>query len=234
VLLPYTNRSRENLLREGIAGDRIFVTGNPIMQVIDHYAAAIAASRALHDLGVVPGQYFLVTMHRAESVDDPARLQRLVAALGGLHQRHGLPVIVSTHPRTRARLEASGLGNESGDLRWLEPLGFFDFVRLEQEAFCVLTDSGTVQEETCLFGVSNVTIRDVTERPETIDAGSNVLAGSEPEAIAAAVDLVTRLDRTWAPPPEYLVEHVAEAVVRIVLGYRPPDAAEIAWSAGTR
>jgi UDP-N-acetylglucosamine 2-epimerase (non-hydrolysing) len=113
-------------------------------------------------------------------------------------------------------------------------MGFFDFVRLEQEAFCVLTDSGTVQEETCLFGVPNVTIRDVTERPETIDAGSNVLAGSEPETIAAAVDLVTTLDRTWAPPPEYLVEHVAEAVTRIVLGYRPPDAAEVAWSAGGR
>ncbi|HAX81202.1 MAG TPA: UDP-N-acetylglucosamine 2-epimerase (non-hydrolyzing) [Actinobacteria bacterium] len=232
VLLPYTNRSRENLLREGIAGERIFVTGNPIMQVIDHYATEIAASHALRDLGVTSGHYILVTMHRAESVDDPARLRRLVEALSRLQERHGHPVVVSTHPRTRARIDEFGVDADRTGLRWLEPLGFFDFVRLEQEAFCVLTDSGTVQEETCLFGVPNVTIRDVTERPETIDAGSNVLAGSDPAAIAAAVDLVTTLDRTWAPPPEYLVEHVAEAVVRIVLGYRPPDPAEIAWTTG--
>ena len=232
VLLPYTNRSRENLLREGIAGERIFVTGNPIMQVIDHYAGQIARSHALRDLGVTAGNYILVTMHRAESVDDRGRLGRLVEALSRLQERYGYPVVVSTHPRTRARIEEFEVGAARAGVRWLEPLGFFDFVRLEQEAFCVLTDSGTVQEETCLFGVPNVTIRDVTERPETIDAGSNVLAGSDPDAITAAVDLVTTLDRTWAPPAEYLVEHVAETVVRIVLGYRQPDLAEIARTTG--
>ena len=230
VLLPYTNRSRENLLREGIAGDRIFVTGNPIKQVIDHHRPQIAASTILATLGVNAGEYFLVTMHRAENVDDEPRLRRLVDALTRLGKRH--PVIVSTHPRTRGRIEEFGITSKGATVRWLDPLGFFDFVRLEQEAFCVLTDSGTVQEETCLFGVPNVTIRDVTERPETVDAGSNLMAGSDPTAIVAAVDLVTALPRTWTPPAEYLVDHVAEAVVRIVVGYRQPDLAEIAWTAG--
>lgn len=230
VLLPYTDRSRENLLREGIAGERIHVTGNPIKQVIDHHAADIATSGALGDLGVEPGGYFLVTAHRAESVDDPERLTRLVAAFGLLGERFDRPVIVSTHPRTRQRLDALGAGG--GPVRWLEPMGFFDFVRLEQEAFCVLTDSGTVQEETCLFGTPNVTIRDVTERPETVDAGSNILAGSDPERIVAAVSFVTSLAGTWTPPREYLAGGVAETVARIVLGHREPDAAEVAWTRG--
>jgi len=232
VLLPYTNRSRENLVREGIPGERIHVIGNPIKQVIDHHADQIAASTALTDLGVSPRKYFLVTMHRAENVDGEPRLRRLVDALTGLHQRYGHPVITSLHPRTRARIERFGVKIDRKGLRWLEPLGFFDFVRLEQEAFCVLTDSGTVQEETCIFGVPNVTIRDVTERPETIDAGSNVLAGSDYAAIADAVQLVTSMVWGWTPPAEYLAEHVAETVTRIVLGYREPDLAEIAWVTG--
>ena len=232
VLLPYTNRSRENLLREGIPGDRIHVIGNPIKQVIDHNAPQIAASTALADLKVSPGKYFLVTLHRAENVDGEARLRRLVDALAGLHERYGHPVITSLHPRTKARIEEFGVKADRKGLRWMEPLGFFDFIRLEQEAFCVLTDSGTVQEETCLFGVPNVTIRDVTERPETVDVGSNVLAGSDHAAIADAVHLVTSVTRKWTPPAEYLVEHVAETVTRIVLGYREPDLAEIAWVTG--
>lgn len=230
VLLPYTDRSRENLLREGIAGDRIHVTGNPIKQVIDHHADQIAASTGLEDLGIEPGGYFLVTAHRAENVDDPERLRSLITGFTLLHERFDRPVIVSTHPRTRQRLES--LGFEGAGIRWLDPLGFFDFVRLERDAFCVLTDSGTVQEETCLFGVPNVTIRDVTERPETVDVGSNLLAGSDPDAIADAVGIVTSLRGGWAPPREYLADQVAETVVRIVLGYRQPDLAEIAWTRG--
>lgn len=229
VLLPYTERSRANLLREGIAGDRIYVTGNPIKEVIDGCAPQIAASTILETLGIEAHRYFLVTMHRAENVDVEARLRNLVDALGRLHAAFGYPVICSFHPRTRSKVQAFGVDVQSPGLRFVDPFGFFDFVRLEQLAFCTLSDSGTVQEETCLFRVPNVTIRDVTERPETVECGSNFLSGSDPEEIVRAVRLVTSKPARWTPPREYLAEDVAATVLRIVTGYRTPDLAEVAW-----
>ncbi len=119
-------------------------------------------------------------------------------------------------------------------LRFVEPLGFFDFIRLEQSAFCILSDSGTVQEEACLFRVPNVTLRDVTERPETVECGSNILASVDAERLSASVRLVTEGPHAWEPPREYLAPMVAETVCRIVTGYRVPDLAEREWSEGAR
>jgi len=155
-----------------------------------------------------------------------------VRGLEELHRVHGLPVVCSLHPRTRSKIEKFGVDIDLAGLRFLEPLGFFDFVRLEREAWCILTDSGTVQEEACLFGKPNVTIREVTERPETIEAGSNLLAGTSPERIVEAVSLVTSEDSDWNPPDEYLAASVAETVRRILLGHQVPDLAEQAWSSG--
>jgi UDP-N-acetylglucosamine 2-epimerase (non-hydrolysing) len=233
VLMPYTERSRANLLREGIDGARIFVTGNPIKQVMDLQSDRVAASRVLDELGTSQGEFFLATFHRAENVDREDRLRDLLTALQQLQQQYGKRVICSMHPRTRAKLEAFGITGDGG-LHFAQPFGFADFLRLEATAFCTLSDSGTVQEETCLFGVPNVTIRDVTERPETVECGSNVLAGTTPEAILRAVALVTGSPRTWTPPPEYTRSHVAETVCRIVLGERAPDAAELEWRDGAR
>jgi UDP-N-acetylglucosamine 2-epimerase (non-hydrolysing) len=218
VLMPYTERSRANLLREGIASDRIFVTGNPILEVIQHHDAAIARSRILEELEVDAGGYFLVTLHRAENVDLEARLRAFVEALADLAATYDLPVIVSTHPRLRHHIEKSGLV-ESGRVRFLPPFGFFDFVHLEKRAKCVLSDSGTVQEECAIFGMPNVTLRDVTERPETLECGSNILSGDEPASIMRAVRLVLQGDVTWHAPPEYMVKNVSDTVVRIVTGY---------------
>lgn len=229
VLLPYTNRSKENLVREGIAAERIYVTGNPIKEVIDKYEPQIRMSPACSQLGVEEKKYFLVTMHRAENVDVPERLRSLVAALVSLHRRYGYPVICSFHPRTRARVREFGVDIELEGVRFVEPLGFFDFVHLEQRAFCVLSDSGTVQEEACLFGVPNVTIRDVTERPETIECGSNVLSGADEAQILGLVEQVTHSSCAWTPPAEYLASNVADTVSRIVLGYRMADLAELKW-----
>jgi UDP-N-acetylglucosamine 2-epimerase (non-hydrolysing) len=230
VLMPYTNRSRENLLREGIAGDRIYVTGNPIREVIDSYATRIEASTVFEALSLRPKGYFLVTMHRAENVDLEARLRDLVTALDKLHAKYSLPVVCSFHPRTRAKVKAFGVDVERAGLRFVEPFGFFDFIRLERWAFCVLSDSGTVQEEACLFGVPNVTIRDVTERPETLECGSNILSGADPGAILDSVDAVTSgAMSAWEPPPEYLASHVSATVCRILLGFRPADRAETEW-----
>ena len=230
VLMPYTHRSKENLLREGIPGERIFVTGNPIKEVIDHYQPQIDRSKAIENLGLEPGKYFLVTMHRAENVDVEARLRNLVDALAMLHKEFGHPVICSFHPRSRAKGQAFGVDIRRSGLRFVEPFGFFDFIRLEKEAFCLLSDSGTVQEEACIFNIPNVTIRDVTERPETVECGSNVLSGVDPENILKLAHLVTDNRHRWSPPSEYLQLNIASTVSRIVLGYKLPDHAEVSWA----
>jgi len=221
VLMPYTERSRQNLLREGVEGRRIFVTGNPIREVIEHYGAQVEQSVVHARLGLDPRKYFLVTMHRAENVDIEERLRALLTSLEVLGREYGLPVVVSTHPRTRAVMERFGVDSESRhEIQFHEPFGLFDFVALEKNALCVLSDSGTVQEECCLFGVANVTIRDVTERPETVESGSNMLSGADPDSILRCVRAVLGQEGGWTVPPEYLVKNVSGTVVKIVLGYR--------------
>ena len=219
VLLPYTERSRQNLIREGIEGDRIYVTGNPIYEVINHYDKQIEQSDILSELELNTGEYLLVTMHREENVDIEKRLRSLTKALDLLQKEYAVPVVVSTHPRTRLRMKSFGLQLENSSIRFLEPFGFFDFVYLEKNAFCVLSDSGTVQEECCIFKIPNVTMRDVTERPETIDCGSNVLSGVQPEMIQHCVRTVVNHNCDWTPPKEYLVDNVSDTVIRILLGF---------------
>lgn len=223
VLLPYTERSRMNLLREGIEGRRVYVTGNPILEVIEHYGPQIEASKAHEELGVEPGKYFLVTMHRAENVDVEERLRALLGSLEALGREYRLPVICSTHPRTRAVMERFRVDAGShAEIRFCEPFGLFDFIALEKNAFCVLSDSGTVQEECCIFRVANVTIRDVTERPETIECGSNMLSGAEPESVMRCVRTVLEQKSEWVAPPEYLARNVSRTVAKILLGYSAP------------
>jgi len=220
ILMPYTERSRQNLLREGIPGQRIYVTGNPIYEVIHHYDAHIRDSTILDNLAHKPQEYFLVTMHRAENVDVKERLIALITSLNQLQNKYNLPVIISTHPRARARLKEFGAPVDSTTLQFSPPFGFFDFITLERNAFCVLSDSGTVQEECSILGIPNVTIRDVTERPETIECGSSMLSGVQPEQVSLCVEAVLSMRGKWVPPPEYLVPNVSDIVIKIVLGYR--------------
>jgi UDP-N-acetylglucosamine 2-epimerase (non-hydrolysing) len=233
VLLPYTQRSRENLLREGFATDRVYVTGNPIGEVLQGAAEKIQASKVLEEHGLQERRYFLVTLHRAENVDTAQRLRGILAALETLGQEYGFPVICSLHPRTLSKLEKFGIQRD-GRIRFIEPRGFVDFVRLEKSAFCILSDSGTVQEEACIFRMPNVTLRDVTERPETLECGSNMLSGCDGDSIHRAVRFVTSGSAGWSVPPEYEQRGVAQTVCRIVLGYRHPDAAEREWREGVR
>jgi UDP-N-acetylglucosamine 2-epimerase (non-hydrolysing) len=219
VLMPYTERSRQNLLREGIPGERIYVTGNPIYEVILYYDAQIRQSTILADLELNAQKYYLATIHRAENVDVEERLRWLTQALDRAQRDYGLPVIVSTHPHTRARMETMGLGLGNPQVRFLPPFGFFEFISLERNARCVLSDSGTVQEECAIFGVPNVTLRDVTERPETLECGSNILSGAQPQNIELCLHTLLGLKNRWSPPREYMVENVSETVIRIMLGY---------------
>ena len=219
MLMPYTERSRANLLREGIPGQCIFVTGNPIYEVIRHYDDQVRASTILQNLELAPAKYFLVTLHRAENVDIEERLQELTLALERIQAEYSLPVIVSTHPHTRARMENFGIINQNADVHFLQPFGFFDFIKLEQNAACVLSDSGTVQEECAIFKVANVTLRDVTERPETLECGSNILTGADAERILRCVGIVLGQKASWYVPPEYLVENVSDTVIKLMHGY---------------
>jgi len=219
VLMPYTHRSKENLLREGIERDRIFVVGNPIYEVIETYKAEISANNVLERLGLKSLQYFLVTMHRAENVDDPERLKRLLEGLRMIVRQYKRPMIVSTHPHTANKLNYFGLDTHDEYIHFLKPFGFFDFITLERNAYCVISDSGTVQEECCIFGVPNLTIRDVTERAETIECGSNILTGSDPDMMLKATDMALKLARDWLPPSEYTENRVSSTVAKIVLGY---------------
>lgn len=219
VLMPYTHRSKENLVREGIERERIYVTGNPIKEVLDHYSDRIDGSGALEALEVGAEDYCLVTLHRSENVDDPERLRSIVWGLDKVAEHFRKPLLVSVHPRTADKLESYGVSPSSEKVRLLDPLGFFDFVKLEKNAFCVLTDSGTVQEECCIYGIPNVTVRDVTERPETIEAGSNILSGGEAESILSAAKLAVSRSGRWRAPEEYLRGNVSETVANIILGH---------------
>jgi UDP-N-acetylglucosamine 2-epimerase (non-hydrolysing) len=218
ILMPYTERSRANLLREGLPGDRIYVTGNPIFEVMQYYDAHIQKSNVLATLGVEARHYFLVTMHRAENVDIESRLRGLIAGLDQLQRDYNVPIIISTHPRAKARMQQFGLDVQNANIRLMPPFGFFDFIALEKNALCALSDSGTVQEECCILGVPNVTIRDTTERPETIEVGSNILSGVESDRIQACVRVALGQKGRWTPPWEYVKGDVTSTVVKIVLG----------------
>jgi UDP-N-acetylglucosamine 2-epimerase (non-hydrolysing) len=217
ILMPYTERSRQNLLKEGIDGQRIFVTGNPILEVINHYEPEIAKSQIHKKLGLKKKKYFLVTLHRAENVDLKPRLQNLLNALDLVQKEYQIPLVLSLHPHTRQKIEQFVLKSSNPDIRLMDPPGFFSFIALEQNALCVLSDSGTVQEECCIFKAPNVTLRDVTERPETIECGSNVLSGSEPGMVMQCVRTVLASHPDWQPPIEYLAKNVSSTIVKIIL-----------------
>ena len=219
VLMPYTYRSKENLVREGIRRQRIFVTGNPIYEVIGAYDEEIKNSDVTDRLKISKGDFFLVTLHRAENINNAVRLKKFLrgmALVAGKYRQH---MIVSLHPHTEDRLRRFGITASSKHIRLLKPMGFFDFVKLERDARCVLSDSGTVQEECCILKVPNVTIRDVTERPETVECGSNILSGSEPKMILRSVDIALSSGRSWSTPAEYIKKDVSKIVTKIVLGY---------------
>jgi len=218
ILMPYTQRSAENLVREGIERERIYVIGNPINEVIQAHLPQIGKSDALARLELEAKGYFLVTMHRAENVDDRDRLSQLLEGLGKIRAHYDLPVVVSLHPRTADKMRNFGFEIGEG-IRAIAPLSFFDFMALESQAYCLISDSGTVQEECSILKVPSVTIRDVTERPETLECGSNVLSGVDPDMMLRASNMALSLSTEWAPPREYLVEQVSTAVVKILLGY---------------
>jgi UDP-N-acetylglucosamine 2-epimerase (non-hydrolysing) len=229
ILLPYTERSKENLLTEGIANNKIHVTGNPIAEVIQTNKQKIQSSSVLKKLNLKKGNYFLVTLHRAENVDIKSRLKNIITGIDKLSKKWNVPVIISTHPRTRERLKEFKVSQDSKRLRYFSPFNFFDFICLEKEAGCILTDSGTVQEEACILKIPSLILRDVTERPEIIDSGASILTGDNPNDIVSKGNMILDRNNRWDIPAEYKRKSVSKTVTNIVLGYKIPSLSEKAW-----
>ena len=212
--LVYTEHARRNLLAEGLHPRRIIKTGSPMREVLDAYRAEIMASDVLERLGLEEGGYFLVSAHREENVDKPTRLSALLDCLEAVVDEYGVPVLVSTHPRTRKRLEAAG--REVAGVRFHKPLGFHDYNHLQLKARCVLSDSGTIAEESSLLRFPAVTLRDSIERPEALDSGSIIMTGLDPGNVILGLNCATGTNLP-IPPMDYQVANCSERAVNYLV-----------------
>jgi UDP-N-acetylglucosamine 2-epimerase (non-hydrolysing) len=223
INLPYTEHARRYLLREGIAPETIIKTGSPMMEVLTHYAPHIEGSTALARLGLEQKDYFVVSAHREENVDDPRNLGALLEMLDSVARTYGKRIIVSTHPRTRARLKGGRRKRVSPKVEFLKPLGFFDYVRLQIDSYCVLSDSGTLTEESSILGFPAVMIRETHERPEGMDEGvvimSGLMSGRVIEAIDASVAHYAEGERPFKLVRDYDAASVSLKVARTILSY---------------
>ena len=224
INLVLTEHARRYLLAEGIPADRIIKTGSHMQEVLEHYMPKITASDVLDRLDLNPKHYFLLSAHREENVDSPENLQDLLDTLQQLVKQHQMRVIVSTHPRTRHRLEKLGVDGLDSRIQFLKPFGFFDYVKLQLDAFCVLSDSGTITEEASLLNFPAVTIRNSHERPEGMDEGVLIMCGLKAERVLDAIRVVTQQykleDRKFRKiVPDYEGGRVAAKVLRVVMSY---------------
>jgi UDP-N-acetylglucosamine 2-epimerase (non-hydrolysing) len=223
VNLPYTEHARRYLLAEGLAPETVIKTGSPMKEVIGYYRQGIDASKVLDQLGLKPRGYIVVSAHREENVDVPERLAELVRSVNALAVSHTMPIVFSVHPRTRKRLDnAPGLVLDRR-VRTMAPLGFLDYVKLQTESFCVVSDSGTITEESGMLGFPAVTIRQAHERPEGMDEGTLIMCELAPDRVREAVRLVTeqafRDSAKFRTPPDYEPDNVSTKVLRIIVSY---------------
>jgi UDP-N-acetylglucosamine 2-epimerase (non-hydrolysing) len=220
--LVYTEHARRNLLAEGLHPRRIIKTGSPMREVLEAYRGQIDASTVLADKGLEQGGYFLVSAHREENVDSPDRLRALLGCLIAVHSHYRMPLFVSTHPRTRKRLEALPDWSEPEGIIFSEPLGFHDYNKLQISAACCLSDSGTIAEESSILGFPAVTLRDSIERPEALDTGGIIMTGLHRDDVVAAVQVA--MDSEYnrdgighLTPHDYLIDNASERTVKFIL-----------------
>lgn len=223
INMVLTEHARNYLLREGIRPETIIKTGSSMVEVLNAHRGQIENSDVLSRLGLTSGKFFVVSSHREENVDSPENFRNFFRTLHEVVKRYGFPVIVSTHPRTRKKMEATGIAPEQDKLlQFMKPLGFFDYVKLQKEAFCVISDSGTITEESSILGFPAITIRQAHERPEGMDEGTLIMSGLNPEHVLNAIDTVTGQFAASGPMRiirDYDVNNVSRKVVRIILSY---------------
>jgi len=222
INMPYSGHARENLLREGIATDRIIKTGSPMAEVLEAYGEGIAGSDILGRLNLLPQEYFLVSCHREENVDSDINLPKFVALLNHLATAHGKRIIVSTHPRTRKRLESCGCATNPL-VELIKPFGYFDYVKLQQQAIVVLSDSGTITEESSILDFPALNIREAHERPEGMEEGAVILTGMEIDRVEQSIQILRsariRSGRRTRLVKDYDAPQVSETVVRAIFSY---------------
>lgn len=216
-LLPYTHRSCENLVKEGIDRNNIFVTGNPIYEVLEKQKKHIDKSIIKKKLKLKKNKYFLITLHRQENVDEWKRLNRFMNMFDKVSEQFKIPLVWPIHPRTAKILKKNKYDINSSNIIFIKPLDFFEFVNLEKDAKCVLTDSGTVQEECSIFKVPVVTLRKTTERPETIETGSNFTIYDDINKIVKSIKLACDLKKYITTPKEYLYKNVSSKIIKILM-----------------
>jgi len=222
--LVYTEHARRHLLSEGLEHQRINLTGSPMREVLEHYRDKIEASDVVERLGLKQRGYFVVSLHREENVDDSSRLTALVETLNTLASRHKMPVIVSTHPRTRKRMDALNIKIDKR-VEYMKPFGFHDYNNLQLNAYCAISDSGTIAEEASILGFPAITPRDAIERPEGLDAGCLMMTGVDPNTIMAGIDTVTAMfneriaaNRPHPVPADYCIDNTSDRVVSLIIG----------------
>jgi len=222
VNLPYSDLSREYLLREGLPADRIIKTGSPMYEVLSYYGAQIDGSDVLQRLELTEKEYFVVSAHREENIDSPIKFSQLIDVLNALATEFGVPVVVTTHPRTRSRIKQERVELHSL-VRLEKPFAFTDYVSLERNAIAVLSDSGTITEEASILNFPALNIRDVHERPEGMEEAAVMLTGLSWSRIRDALEILARqgrgADRTLLPVRDYMSPNVSEKVVRIIVSY---------------
>lgn len=223
INMVLTEHARRYLLAEGIRPETIIKTGSHMEEVLDHYMPRIAASDVVAREGLEEGRFFIVSTHREENVDTPDNLRDLLDTLRALADAYSLPIIVSTHPRTRKRLEALGESLKHPLIRFVKPYGLLDYIKLQMSAFCVLSDSGTITEEASLLNLPAITLRNAHERPEGMDEGVLIMSGLKRQPVLDAVKVVVsqhdRAKRVIPVVPDYQAGPVSKQVVRIVLSY---------------
>ena len=219
VNMVYTEHARANLMREGLHPQRVYLTGSPMFEVLEYYRPQIEASDVLEREGLTAGKFVIVSLHREENVDNAERLGLLLEGLGRLSEERDLDVLVSTHPRTRKRLEEFGLLDRGGDrVIFSKPFGFHDYNKLQMTAACAISDSGTISEESSMLGFPAVTPRDWIERPEALDTGSIIMTGLEPEVVLRGVEYAIDFGAPEGIPDEYQVANCSDRVVRVLIG----------------
>jgi UDP-N-acetylglucosamine 2-epimerase (non-hydrolysing) len=223
INLTYTEHARRYLLMEGLKPETVIKTGSPMKEVLTFYRPQIEQSAILTSLGLTPEGYLVVSAHREENIDSDINFGDLLDTLKALAEQYHRPIIVSTHPRTRKRIEEVEALELGKDIRFLKPLGFFDYIKLQLNAFCVVSDSGTITEESSLMDFPAVTIRQAHERPEGMDVGTLIMCGLKAQRVLEAIAVVTsqqeRGKRQFSPVPDYDVDNVSQKVLRIILSY---------------
>ena len=219
INLCYAENSRRNLIREGFPENRIFVTGSPMFEVLNFYKKNIESSKILNFYNLSVNDYIVVSLHREENVDNKESLIRFIDSINTIKNFSEKKIIFSVHPRTRKKLEEFQI-NLEGDIIWSKPLGFFDYVNLQKNSYCVLSDSGTISEESTILDFPAVSLRDSTERPEANDAGSIVLGGKTVESIIQSLNIAISFRKSENKYPfEYFVNNCTERVVKIIQSY---------------